>query len=216
MSTFLGQADQFFVGIILIFGFIGVIRGFLKELTSIFNWMTTCYLTSLIKPFVLTYLNIEIPFFGDLVVNSILFVILIILVSVMSNLFISFFKEYVNGEINSILGLIFGCLKGYLIVLLILSFRNLLYKDKKDGVIFKNCKICLLTQKHQLETQQLLEILLGDFINKKGDGIDKIDTDKVEDNQEDNTKEDTIDELTKYTEILEENGAILNNNIESK
>ena len=211
MSTFLGQADQFFVGIILIFGFIGVIRGFLKELTSIFNWVATCYLTSLIKPFVLAYLNIKIPFFGDLIVNSILFVVLIIVVSIVSNLLVLFFKEYINGEINSILGLIFGCLKGYLIVLLILSFRNLLYKDKKDSIVFEDCKICKFTQEHQIETQKLLETLLGDFINKKDNKNDKMDGDKITDNKENKEKENDIDGLKKYTEILEENNVILEN-----
>ena len=185
MLTFLSQSDQIFIGIILIFAFIGVIRGFLKELTSIFNWVVTCYLTSIIKPFALKYLNIEIPFFADLIVNFVLFVILIIIVSLLSNLFVSFFKEHMEGEINSILGLVFGGLKGYLIVLLILSFRNMIYKDKTDNEFIKNCKVCRLTKVHQNETQRLLEILLGDFINKTN----------IEDDNKTNKQEETKQEL---------------------
>lgn len=195
MPTFLSQIDQIFVGIILIFGVIGVIRGFLKELTSIFNWVMTCYLTSIMKPFILEYLNIKIPFFGDIIVNFVLFVILIIVVSLISSLFISFFKDYVKGEVNSILGLIFGCLKGYLIVLLILSFRNILYKGKNNNEFSENCKVCEITKEYQIETQKLLETLLGDFIDNSDDKSNKIDENKEE--TIDNENLDNVSEKNK-------------------
>ena len=54
--------------------------------------------------------------------------------------------------------------------------------------------------------------MLGDFINKKDNKNDKIDVDKITDNKENKKKENDIDELKKYTEILEENNVILKNN----
>ena len=66
--------------ILIFFSTCGLIRGFLKEISSVVNWFGSFYLTSAIKPFVRPFFEekIQIPFLLDTIMNITIFVVLIV------------------------------------------------------------------------------------------------------------------------------------------
>lgn len=121
--------------VILSFSLIGLIRGFLNEITSIINWFGAFYLTSITKPFLVVLLQkkITVPFLPDIVANIILFVMFIIILSISTNYVILSIKKILPASVNGIFGFIFGAFKGGLLSILFLSSVNIIYKNTSPG-----------------------------------------------------------------------------------
>ena len=70
----LGSLDAFIVFLFSLCAIIGLIRGFIRELFSLFNWILAFYLLSILKPMCVDYFSelIKIPFLADIVVNLLL------------------------------------------------------------------------------------------------------------------------------------------------
>lgn len=199
--------DYIIIGILTFFGFIGLIRGFLKEVASILNWGLTIYLTSLLKPYCMEMFKdkIKIPFLLDCIVNSVLFVILVIIISIITKKLVLLCKHFINKEIDFILGLLSGCLKGYLISLLILSTILIVNEDKKLSFFENSVGYNLLLDNKRHPSVRMLKVLLGDFVVKKSNNIEKTKEElektigkkikKEAEEKLENTKDDIMDEL---------------------
>ena len=113
--------------ILMFFSFVGLIRGFLKELSSVINWFGSLYLTSIIKPFInpLFEDKIKIPFLLDMVVNIVVFVGLVIVISIITNYLSIILRRLIPATINGGLGFLFGLLKGVLLSFLIIALPSL-------------------------------------------------------------------------------------------
>ena len=123
------------IGIILIvFSTCGLVRGFLKEISSVVNWFGSFYLTSIIKPFVRPFFEdkIQIPFLLDTVMNVVVFVVLIIVISVITNYISITLKKIIPAGINGSIGMLCGFLRGFLISAIIIAFVKIVY-DKANN-----------------------------------------------------------------------------------
>ena len=123
------------IGIILIvFSTCGLVRGFLKEISSVVNWFGSFYLTSIIKPFVRPFFEdkIQIPFLLDTVMNVVVFVVLIIVISVITNYISITLKKIIPASINGSIGMLCGFLRGFLISAIIIAFVKIVY-DKANN-----------------------------------------------------------------------------------
>lgn len=212
VMEFLSQFDCILIGVVLFFGLIGLIRGFIKEVCSIINWVTTFYLTAFLKPILLDIFKINIPFLGDLIVNSVLFVVIIIIISLITKQISFIFKKLINTEINLVLGFCFGFIKGSLIILLLLSTCSILYKDKKNQFL-ENSFIFNNTVSAQNDVNSILKTLFGDFIQEKQVKVKKhLEDKKIEEiktiidteNKILNIKENNKNEKKKDEDIIEE------------
>lgn len=165
-----------FIGILLIFfSAYGLIRGFLKEISSVFNWFAPFYLTSTIKPLVkpLFENKIQIPFLLDIILNITVFIGLMILFSILTNFISIILKKIIPSNVNGSLGLVFGFVKGFLICSILIAFVKILYdksKDKPEWV--KNSYVYNSISNENNFFVNMLNNILGDFaIEKNKDEI---------------------------------------------
>ena len=149
--------------ILMFFSFMGLIRGFLKELSSVINWFGSLYLTSIIKPFInpLFEDKIKIPFLLDMVVNIVVFVGLIIIISIITNYLSIILRKLIPATINGGLGFLFGLLKGILLSLLIIAFMRIAYNKNLPDYL-KNSTIYNKVLKDEFFVDILYNIF-GDF-----------------------------------------------------
>lgn len=156
------------IAIILMFlSFVGLIRGFLKEVSSIANWFGSFYLTSVIKPFISPFFEdkIKIPFLMDMVVNVLVFVGLMIVISIITNYLTVILKKLIPSSLNGSLGFIFGLLKGILLSLLIIAFLKIAY-NKKTPDYLENSIIYTAVSSDDIFVRMLSNIF-GDFAKEK-------------------------------------------------
>lgn len=121
--------------ILIFFSACGLIRGFLKETSSVCNWFGSFYLTSIIKPLIKPLFEdkIQIQFLLDTIVNIVVFIALVVILSIITNYLTIIFKKIIPSNINGSLGLIFGFIKGFLISSLIIAFIKIIYNKSDDN-----------------------------------------------------------------------------------
>ena len=90
--------DISLITILLLFSFIGLIRGFLKELSSIVNWVGSFYLTAITKSIVLQKIEnrVNIPLLPDLITNIVLFILYMIVLSIFMNFVVNNIKKILS------------------------------------------------------------------------------------------------------------------------
>lgn len=169
--------------VILSFSLIGLIRGFLNEITSIINWFGAFYLTSIAKPFLVVLLQkkITVPFLPDIIANIILFVIFTIILSISTNYILLSVKKILPASVNGIFGFIFGAFKGGLLSILFLSGVSIIYKNTS-----------------QREQNWLKKSIIYDFYNNMGSK--NIFSKSIENILGDMLKETNIDSTKKIIE----------------
>ena len=167
------------IGIILIvFSTCGLIRGFLKEISSVVNWFGSFYLTSVIKPFVRPFFEdkIQIPFLLDTVMNVVVFVVLIIVISVITNYISITLKKIIPAGINGSIGMLCGFLRGFLVSAIIIAFVKIVYdKTNNKPEWIENSHIYNSISYDGNIFVNMLNNIFGDYKKeeKKEDGKDK-------------------------------------------
>ena len=167
------------IGIILIvFSTCGLVRGFLKEISSVVNWFGSFYLTSIIKPFVRPFFEdkIQIPFLLDTVMNVVVFVVLIIVISVITNYISITLKKIIPASINGSIGMLCGFLRGFLISAIIIAFVKIVYdKANNKPEWIENSHIYNSISYDGNIFVNMLNNIFGDYKKeeKKEDGKDK-------------------------------------------
>ena len=195
--------DYSLVSLIFILSLIGLIRGFLNELISLINWSGSFYLTSKIKPLIIPLLKekIQIPFLLDIIVNSIVFVSLIITLSILNKYLASKIKKIVPTSTNNGLGFLFGLVKGVLLSSLIIAFLTVIYKNstRQPDWLYDSYIFNLNKNKNSIFIN-IINTILGDLI----DNEEKIDNSK------------NNDKIHHYKEIEKNIIEDLKNNIQEK
>lgn len=111
------------LGLTFFFILLGLLRGFVREVFSIINWIAasiaTIYLRPVISGMILEKINI--PIVADLISNSFLFTTTLIIVSIITSNIARIFRNSVPGPVNVTLGAGFGMVKGYLLSALIFA-----------------------------------------------------------------------------------------------
>lgn len=122
----LGVIDLIIIGIILLSILTGMVRGFVKELIAICVWIAAIWLGINYSHYVGVYLQDYIS--DGLVRNAVAFVI-ILLISILSGSLVNAVFSFIlkstglNGT-DRLLGMVFGCVRGVLLVsLLILAIK---------------------------------------------------------------------------------------------
>ena len=200
---------------ILIAGLFGFARGFIREISRAINWISSLYLTVVLKPYVIPLLETKIttPFLLDLVVNALLFVVLVLVISLITTYLFSYLSKIIPDDINRGLGLLFGISEALIIILIIVSIISLLYKnvevDKKPKW-FVNSMTYKISDKDENESffDNTIKILLGSFLQEENKVI-----------EETESYLDTINEVKKINDSInkittKERQAILKDKIE--
>ena len=193
--------------ILMFFSFMGLIRGFLKELSSVINWFGSLYLTSIIKPFInpLFEDKIKIPFLLDMVVNIVVFVGLIIIISIITNYLSIILRKLIPATINGGLGFLFGLLKGILLSLLIIAFMRIAYNKNLPDYL-KNSTIYNKVLKDEFFVD-ILHNIFGDFSKES----------IIENTSEtiDNTLKNINENIENINETLDEKIENINNGVKA-
>lgn len=171
--------DSILIVLIFLLGIIGLIRGFIKEVVSIFNWIGAFYLSGILKPLFIEKVRelIGVPFLSDLISNATLFVIILIIISIITKQISSVIKKFVPSEINGALGLLFGFIKGYFISMIILSAMLVIYQDKKPIWLEKSFSHNFMITKTD-GFEKIIKVLMGDFIKSENkEFIEKMEVD---------------------------------------
>ncbi|MDR2760765.1 MAG: CvpA family protein [Rickettsiales bacterium] len=118
--------DIFLIFVLLAISLIGLVRGFLNELSSIINWFGSAYLTSVLKPIITRLLSDNsIPTrFVSVATSLSLFIILVIAISIVNKMVVKKVEYYIPQSINGGLGFLFGFFKGVLFISIFLSSLN--------------------------------------------------------------------------------------------
>ncbi len=166
----LSGLDISLITILLLFSFIGLIRGFIKELSSIVNWVGSFYLTATTKPIVLQKIEnrVNIPLLPDLITNIVLFILYMIVLSIFMNFIVNNIKKILPTSTNSFLGFILGSLKGILVSMFILTGMNIVNENSSKKIkILENSMLYNYSGKSKNGIfNNVIESLLGNFLKE--------------------------------------------------
>lgn len=214
----LGSFDAFVIFLFSFCAIIGLIRGFIRELFSLFNWILAFYLLNILKPVCAGYFLklIKIPFLADIILNLLLFTTCLIIVSVLSNYLANIIKKIVPYSLDIMLGVLFGFIKAYIILFLTISTIRIVYNNN-DPEILENSIFKSMFFRHD-DIDDKIKILLGDFLNEKEDDIDKDEKEEIDVQSKPIIDKKNIDIIERRIDNLNKNGIIENNidNLDSK
>jgi membrane protein required for colicin V production len=200
--------DVFLISVLLLTSLIGLIRGFLKEIASIVGWFGSMYLTSVLKPYAIMLFpqDFRFPFLIDIITNSALFITLMISLSIISKMAIDKLKSFIPLSVNSGLGFLFGFFKGVLIISLVLTCLNVVYKDKKPDFLSKSI-INKIVDKNAETFTKVINSLLGNFIKENIADTEKNNEEKdieTTPKRDDNPAVDMITKSKTLKDLLED------------
>ena len=126
--------DYIIFFIILFFTILGLIRGFVGELTSLISWCSAILITIKLNPIVsnLIYQKIQNSIFANLSSSGIIFVMSIILLSILLSRISEKIVAKMPTSINLTLGTLIGIVKGILVSTIIFLIILELMIEKKD------------------------------------------------------------------------------------
>ena len=134
----LSSFDLISVVLILFSGFFAYLRGFIKEVLLILNWILAIVVAYFVSPLIFVYIS-EIDFIMNILGDSceLMMILSFLLGFTLALIAISFVTYKISylietsifNEINKIFGLLFGFLRGGLIVIIFLIIYNQVLKD---------------------------------------------------------------------------------------
>ncbi len=126
--------DYIIFFIILFFTILGLIRGFIGELTSLVSWCSAILITIKLNPIVsnLIYQKIQNSIFANLSSSGIIFIISIICISIILSRISEKVITKIPTSINLTLGTLIGIVKGILVSTIIFLIILELMIEKKD------------------------------------------------------------------------------------
>ena len=126
--------DYIIFFIILFFTILGLIRGFVGELTSLISWLSAIFITVKLNPLLsdIIYQKIQNSIFANLSSSGIIFVMSIILLSILLSRISEKIVAKIPTSINLTLGTLIGIVKGILVSTIIFLIILELMIEKKD------------------------------------------------------------------------------------
>jgi membrane protein required for colicin V production len=216
--------DFIIFGILGFFALIGLMRGFVKEIFSIANWIIASIITIYLRPIItgLILTKINIPIVADLISNSFLFTTALILVSIITSNISKGISGIFPTPINVFFGLIFGFFKGYLISALIFSIIISIYGENKEKPLwfeesklyqplsigsnfvepFTNSLFGNLPKKSEEENLDETDSEINSLMDKIDSVKEKVVSDDVDEDSNNGYKEDQIKKMDRLIDTI--------------
>lgn len=206
--------ENFDIFILLLFsccGVLGLIRGFIKEILSIINWILSFYIVSILKPIFLDNVSelIKIPFLSDIILNLVIFALTMIILSIISRFVSTTLRKIVPYDVNAIFGFVIGIIKAFIILFLVVSTVRIVHNNDNPKVLQDSIFNQLFFRNDIINEK--IKILLGDFISEKKDKIKTESIENIEDRYKDVINKKNIDIIEKKIDDFTENQIVKDN-----
>jgi len=126
--------DIVLIGVMLISGFLAMVRGFMREVLSIIAWIlaavATLYSYSKLLPYARQYFNSDVV--AAVAVIAGVFLLTLIVVSILTVRISDMVLDSRVGALDRTLGFLFGLARGLIIVVVAFMFFNWLVPDKNQ------------------------------------------------------------------------------------
>lgn len=161
--------DIILIVIMLISGFLAMVRGFTREVLSIFSWamaaVATLYFTPKYSYLLSPY--IDNPSVAQIVFAVGVFIITLIIVSLITFRISDKVLDSRVGALDRSLGFLFGLARGFLLVAIVFILFTALARDQPDWV--SNARSFPMLQRTQLAIESLLPMNPEQYLPSKDD-----------------------------------------------
>lgn len=148
--------DVILIVIMLISGFLAMVRGFTREVLSIFSWAVAAVAALYLTP---KYASVLEPYIDNVSVQQIVFaagvfIITLIIVSLITFRVSDKVLDSRVGALDRTLGFVFGLARGFLLVAIVFILFSALARDQPDWV--RNARSFNILQQTQVAIESLL------------------------------------------------------------
>jgi membrane protein required for colicin V production len=148
--------DVILIVIMLVSGFLAMVRGFTREVLSIFSWAVAAVAALYLTP---KYASLLYPYIDNQSVAQIVFaagvfIITLIVVSLITFRVSDRVLDSRVGALDRTVGFVFGLARGFLLVAIVFILFSALARDQPDWV--RNARSYNLLQQTQLAIESLL------------------------------------------------------------
>lgn len=148
--------DIILIVIMLISGFLAMVRGFTREVLSIFSWAVAAVAALYLTP---KYWTVIEPYFpsdtaAQIVFGIAVFIVVLIVVSLITLRLSDHVLDSRVGAFDRTLGFLFGLARGFLLVAIVFVIFTALAKEQPDWV--ENAKSYPLLQQTQIAIESLI------------------------------------------------------------
>jgi membrane protein required for colicin V production len=156
--------DVILVTIMLISGFLAMVRGFTREVLSVFSWaaaaVAALYLTPKYYTLLLPY--IDKPTVAQIAFGIGVFIICLIIISLITWKISDVVLDSRVGALDRTLGFLFGLARGFLLVAIVFILFNALARDQPEWV--RNAKSFPILQQTQVAIESLVPMDLDKYL----------------------------------------------------
>jgi membrane protein required for colicin V production len=148
--------DIILIVIMLISGFLAMVRGFTREVLSVFSWAVAAVAALYLTPKYYTVLQpyIDKPSIAQIVFAAAVFVVSLVVVSLITFRISDKVLDSRVGALDRTLGFIFGLARGFLLVAIVFILFTALARDQPDWV--RNARSYPILQQTQVAIESLL------------------------------------------------------------
>ncbi len=148
--------DIILIVIMLISGFLAMVRGFTREVLSVFSWAVAAVAALYLTPKYYAVLSpyIDKPSIAQIVFAAAVFVLTLIVVSLITFRISDKVLDSRVGALDRTLGFIFGLTRGFLLVAIVFILFTALARDQPDWV--RNARSYPILQQTQVAIESLL------------------------------------------------------------
>jgi membrane protein required for colicin V production len=148
--------DIILIVIMLISGFLAMVRGFTREVLSVFSWAVAAVAALYLTPKYYTVLSpyIDKPSIAQIVFAAAVFIVSLIVVSLITFRISDKVLDSRVGALDRTLGFIFGLARGFLLVAIVFILFTALARDQPDWV--RNARSYPILQQTQVAIESLL------------------------------------------------------------
>jgi len=161
--------DIILIVIMLISGFLAMVRGFTREVLSIFSWAMAAVAALYFTPRYFEVLTpyIENPSIAQIAFAAVVFIVTLIIVSLITFRISDKVLDSRVGALDRSLGFVFGLARGFLLVAIVFILFTALARDQPDWV--QNARSYPILQRTQVAIESLLPTNPEQFLPSKDD-----------------------------------------------
>jgi len=162
--------DIILIVIMLVSGFLAMVRGFTREVLSIFSWAMAAVAALYFTPRYFEVLTpyIDNPSIAQIVFAAGVFIITLIIVSLITFRISDKVLDSRVGALDRTLGFIFGLARGFLLVAIVFILFTALARDQPEWV--RNARSYPLLQQTQVAIESLLPMHPEEYLPGQDDG----------------------------------------------
>lgn len=162
--------DVILIAIMLISGFLAMVRGFTREVLSIFSWAMAAVAALYLTP---KYANLLEPYISNPSIAQIafaagVFIITLIVVSLITFRVSDSVLDSRVGAVDRTLGFVFGLARGFLLVAIVFILFTALARDQPDWV--RNARSFPVLESTQRAIESMLPMNPEQYLPSRPDG----------------------------------------------